>query len=157
VLETIRRLKDMGFWVEIVTLVVPGFNDSEKELTDMARFLAGVSPEIPWHVTAFHPDYKMTDPGATPSSTLIRAYEIGKEAGLHFVYPGNLAGQVGDREHTYCPGCGELLIRRRGFYVVENRMAGSTCPACHARVPGVWEDEPARRSDGPGVPRAVRL
>jgi len=154
-LQTIRRLKQMDFWVEVVTLIVPGFNDSDEELRQIAEFLAGVSPEIPWHVTAFHPDYKMTGPPATSVDTLLRAYEIGRAAGLHFVYPGNLPGHVGDRENTYCPGCREELIRRYGFYVERNRMNGERCPKCGGQVPGVWEANPPRCSRGSGIPRAV--
>lgn len=157
VLESIVRLKELGFWVEIVTLIVPGFNDGAEELTAMAKFLAGVSPDIPWHMTAFHPDYKMTDPPRTPARTLLRAYDIGREAGLRFCYPGNLAGGVGDREHTFCPACNEMLIRRRGFYVLENRMSGSNCPNCSATIPGVWEENPPRRSTGTGIPIPVAL
>lgn len=152
VLESIERLKAMGFWVEIVTLVVPGFNDSDEELSGIARFLAGVSPEIPWHVTAFHPDYKMTDPPRTPTETLIRAHDVGKAAGLKFVYAGNLPGGVGDRENTYCPNCDELLIRRYGFYVKENRMDAGRCPKCQAQVPGIWETSSPPRSTGRGLP-----
>lgn len=155
VLESIERLKAMGFWVEIVTLIVPGFNDSDEEMGEMARFLAGVSPDMPWHVTAFHPDYKMTDPPRTPVQTLIRAYDIGKAAGLKFVYPGNLPGGVGDRENTYCPNCNELLIRRRGFYVQENRMTNGACPKCRTTIPGVWEDTAPTHSTGTGVPLPV--
>jgi pyruvate formate lyase activating enzyme len=154
-LETIAMLKEMGFWVEIVTLVIPTFNDGDEELAGIAEFLAGVSPDIPWHVTAFHPDYKMTDPPRTPTETLIRAYDIGKAAGLRFVYPGNLPGAVGDREHTWCPGCGELLIRRCGFFVKENRMRGNACPSCNTKVPGVWEAKPPRKSTGTGFPLPV--
>jgi pyruvate formate lyase activating enzyme len=143
VLESIVRLKEMGFWVEIVTLTIPGFNDSTDELTGIAKFLAGVSTEIPWHITAFHPDYKMTDPPRTPVDTLIRGYDIGKAAGLKFCYPGNLPGQVGDRENTHCTSCGELLIRRYGFYVKENRMQDGRCPACNFQLPGVWEKRTA--------------
>ncbi len=100
ILDTIRRLKQMDFWVEIVTLVIPGFNDSSHELRQMAEFIAGVSPDIPWHVTAFHEDYKMNDCGNTPVETLLRAADIGHEAGLNFVYAGNLPNQVGNpREH----------------------------------------------------------
>src|SRR5690606_30410649 len=128
VLRSIERLYAMGFWVEIVTLVIPDFNDSDKELGAAAALLASISRDIPWHVTAFHPDYTMTDTGRTPAATLDRAWRIGKEAGLNFVYPGNLPGQVGEREDTHCPGCGEVLIRRHGFYVVENRMKGNACP-----------------------------
>src|SRR5690606_35375927 len=117
VLETIQRLHAMGFWVEIVTLVIPDFNDSDEELGDIARFLAGISVDIPWHVTAFHQDYKMTDTGRTPVETLNRAWQFGKDAGLNFVYPGNLPGKVGEREHTLCPACDEVVICRHGFYV----------------------------------------
>ncbi|NLX14920.1 MAG: AmmeMemoRadiSam system radical SAM enzyme [Phycisphaerales bacterium] len=155
VLDSIALLKAMGFWVEIVTLIIPTFNDGDQELGDIARFIAGVSMDIPWHVTAFHPDYKMSDPPATPASTLKRAYEIGCAAGLKFVYAGNLAGSVGDRENTHCPACGELLIRRSGFHIEENRMTGGHCPGCHADIPGVWEPDAPRRSDDSRFPRAV--
>ncbi len=157
VLESIERIKQMGFWLEIVTLIVPTFNDSDDELTKMARFLAGISPEIPWHVTAFHPDYKMTDPPPTPPETLLRAYEIGRAAGLRYVYPGNLPGMVGDRESTKCHACGALLIRRRGFLVTQNRIVGGACPDCRTPVAGVWEADAPQASDGPGYPRPVQL
>jgi len=157
VCDTIERLKAMGFWVEIVTLVIPGFNDSEEELRHSAEFIAGISPDIPWHVTAFHPDYKMTEPPRTTIHELERAYNAGKEAGLHFVYPGNLPGLVGDRENTDCPSCGELLIRRRGFLILENRMKGSACAACGTTVPGVWEERAPRMSVGDGFPKSVRI
>ncbi|MGH7752246.1 MAG: AmmeMemoRadiSam system radical SAM enzyme, partial [Gemmatimonadales bacterium] len=124
---------------------------------DIAGFLAGIDPMIPWHVTAFHPDYKMTDRGRTPVETLLEAYDIGRAAGLRFVYPGNLPGRVGDRENTYCPGCGDLLIRRRGFLVTENRMRGPFCPGCGARVPGVWEERAPRRTVGLGHPKPVMV
>src|SRR4249920_1847867 len=117
VLETIERLYAMKFWLEIVTLIIPGFNDSPEELRDIAQFLAGVSKDIPWHVTAFHQDYKMTGPDNTSAATLLSAVEIGKAAGLNFVYAGNLPGHVANTENTYCPSCGELLIERRGFRV----------------------------------------
>lgn len=155
-LDTIRRLKQLDFWVEIVTLVVPGFNDSDAELRQIAEFLAGVSVDIPWHITAFHPDYRMTDPPPTEVETLLRGYEIGRAAGLRFVYPGNVHGMVGERENTCCPRCGETVIRRRGFYVLENLMRAGACPACGTRIPGVWQDNAPRRSAGPGIPRAVR-
>ncbi len=158
VLDTITRLVEMGFWVEVVTLVVPGFNDSDEELTQVARFLAGASVNIPWHVTAFHPDYKMTGPRATPVSTLLKAYDIGKAAGLRFVYPGNVHGGVGERENTFCPKCNALVIRRRGFYVAENRMrAAGKCPACGESIAGVWEATAPGQSNGSGVPRAVGM
>jgi len=155
VLETIRLARQMDFWVEVVTLVVPTFNDNEDEFRRIAEFLAGVSPDIPWHVTAFHPDYKMTDPPRTPAKTLLRAHQIGKAAGLRYVYAGNLAGGAGDCEHTFCPACGSLLIRRRGFYVAQNRVRGGACPDCGERIAGIWEDDPPTVSNGPGLPRPV--
>jgi pyruvate formate lyase activating enzyme len=138
VLWTIRALHEMGFWLEIVTLVIPGFNDSDEELRDIARFLVSVSPDIPWHVTAFHPDYKMTDPEPTSVRTLLRAAEIGAAEGLHFVYAGNIPGRVGDWENTYCPGCKALLVERCGYHVLQNRVQGGGCFACARRVPGFW-------------------
>ncbi|MBI4842257.1 MAG: AmmeMemoRadiSam system radical SAM enzyme [candidate division NC10 bacterium] len=139
VLETIQLLVQKGFWVEIVTLIVPGFNDSDEELRAIARFLAGVSRDIPWHVTAFHPDYKMTDREWTPAQTLLRAVEIGKTEGLNFVYAGNVPGRVGTLENTYCPSCKTLLIERIGFQVLANRLGpDGTCPTCTTRIPGVW-------------------
>ncbi len=152
-LDTIRRLKELDYWVEIVTLIVPGLNDSVEELTEIADFLTGVSPDIPWHVTAFHPDYQMTDPPRTPVETLLRAYEIGRSAGLRFVYPGNLPGAVGECENTHCPDCRETLIERHGFFVVRNSMRGSCCGACGATVPGVWPENSPSSSVGTGIPR----
>ena len=140
VLKTIQLLYSMKFWLEIVTLVIPGFNDSDEELKQIADFLASVSPNIPWHVTAFHKDYKMTDPDNTSAETLIRAANIGVKGGLKFVYAGNLPGRVGDFENTYCPGCKELLIERYGFKVLQNRIEKEgRCSGCGARIPGFWE------------------
>jgi pyruvate formate lyase activating enzyme len=139
VLWTIRALRERGVWLEVVTLLVPGFNDSEEEITDIARFLASVSPDVPWHVTAFHPDYKMTGPDNTGARTLLRAAEIGTREGLRFVYAGNLPGAVGRWENTWCPGCGALLVERRGFRVLRNRLSGGTCPDCRRAIPGFWE------------------
>jgi pyruvate formate lyase activating enzyme len=138
VLWTIRALHERGFWVEIVTLIVPGFNDSDEELRDIARFLVSVSPDVPWHVTAFHQDYKMTAPQATEVGTLLRAAEIGAAEGLRFVYAGNLPGQVGKWENTYCPQCQVLLIERYGFRVIQNRIANGSCPDCRKAIPGFW-------------------
>jgi len=157
VLDTIRLLVKMEFWVEIVTLVVPEFNDSDDELRRIAEFLAGVSPDIPWHVTAFHPDYKMNDRGRTPAATLARAYDFGKSAGLRFVYTGNIPGALDGRESTWCPDCKALLIQRRGFYVEANHLRDGCCPKCSRRIPGVWESTPPRSSSGPGMPRPVEL
>ena len=155
VLDTIRRAWEMGYWVEVVTLVVPGFNDLPDELKKIAGFLAGVSCDIPWHATAFHPDYKMTGPPATPGSKLIEAYDIGRAAGLRYVYAGNQPGAVGERENTYCPNCNELLIRRYGFYVEDNRMVADTCNRCGQTIAGRWEDVAPSGSSGTGMPRPV--
>ncbi len=157
VLDTIRLLVKMEFWVEVVTLVVPGFNDSDDELRRIADFLAGVSVDIPWHVTAFHPDYKMTDRGRTPADTLARAHAFGKSAGLRFVYVGNVAGRLDGTENTWCPDCGELLIRRSGFCVEDNLMHDGCCHKCNRRIPGVWEASPPKSTPGVGLPRPVRL
>jgi pyruvate formate lyase activating enzyme len=158
VLDTIRMNHERGLWVEVVSLVVPGFNDSSAELWDAARYLASVSVDIPWHVTAFHPDYKM-DAGATPPDTLLRAAEIGQEAGLHFVYAGNRQGQVGTYEDTHCSVCGERLIQRSGYILLDYQIsAQGRCPKCQAKVPGVWTDRPETvRLGGPGYPRRVRV
>lgn len=157
VLDTIQAARDIGMWVEVVTLVVPGFNDSPGELWDAARYIASVSRDIPWHVTAYHPDYKM-DAGFTPAETLRTAVEIGQEAGLHFVYAGNLPGRVGAYENTYCPECSALLIRRSGYVIQEYHITGEgKCPSCGASVPGVWAHQPETvRLGGPGFPRPVR-
>jgi pyruvate formate lyase activating enzyme len=139
VLETIREVHRVGIWVEVVTLLVPGLNDSEGELTDIAEFLAGVSPDIPWHITAFRPEYRMMDPDRTTAPMLRQAAQIGKGAGLRFVYAGNLPGQTPDLETTFCPRCAAPLIERRGFQVLANRLRDGACPACGTAIPGVWE------------------
>jgi pyruvate formate lyase activating enzyme len=140
VLDTIGMVAEMGFWVEVVTLVVPGWNDSDQELREAARFLASISPAIPWHVTAFHKDYKMTGPDNTSAETLMRAAETGREAGLRYVYAGNLPGGVGRLENTYCHNCRELLIERHGYRIARYRLEpGGHCPSCSALIPGVWE------------------
>jgi pyruvate formate lyase activating enzyme len=139
VLDTITSLHGLGVWVEIVTLLVPGFNDSDEELRRLAAFVAGVSPDIPWHVTAFHEDYRMVGNGSTTSAMLQRAAKVGAEAGLRYVYAGNLPGAVGGLEDTHCPSCREPLIRRRSFVVRENRLApGGRCPRCATTIPGRW-------------------
>lgn len=145
---TIELLKEKGVWVEVVTLVVPGFNDGNGELGAIAEFVAGVSRDIPWHVTAFRPAYKMMGPARTCASDLERAYQTGKAAGLRYVYAGNLPGSVGNRENTYCPQCGTLLVQRYGYHVQENRVADGACPECGATIPGLWE--------ATGKPRGVR-
>jgi pyruvate formate lyase activating enzyme len=143
ILESIGRIHEMGFWLEVVTLTIPGFNDSDGELRSIAEFLAGISPDIPWHVTAFHKDYKMVDPDDTPPETLIRAAAIGRAAGLRYVYAGNLPGQTSGLEDTHCARCGSTVIERFGFRVLRNRLAGGHCPDCGAAVPGVWGSVPS--------------
>jgi len=139
ILDTIRRLHAMDFWVEIVTLLIPGFNDSRDELSRLTSFVAGVSPDIPWHVTAFHRDYKMTDPENTTPEMLLAAADIGRANGLRYVYAGNLPGQVGYREETRCASCGGRLVGRYGYHVREYRLTSDgRCPACRASVPGRW-------------------
>ncbi len=139
ILDSIRLIHQMGFWLEVVTLVIPGFNDSDEELRQIAEFLAGISPDIPWHVTAFHKDYKMRDPDDTPPSTLVRAASIGRSAGLRYVYAGNLPGQTERLEDTRCAACGELLVARYGYRVGDYRItAEGRCPSCSALIPGRW-------------------
>lgn len=136
---TIRALHEKGFWVEVVTLVVPGLNDSTEELRDIARFLVSVSPDIPWHVTAFHPDYRMDDRGPTPARALLRAAETGASEGLRFVYAGNLPGAVRGWENTHCPGCRAVLVERLGFRVLRCCIGlDGRCPECRRVVPGIW-------------------
>ncbi len=149
VLETIQLLYEKKFWLEIVTLIIPGLNDSEKELRDMAKFIAGISRDIPWHITAFHSDYKMTDTRNTQAAQLIRGCEIGAEEGLRYVYAGNLPGQVGRWENTYCPGCGRAVVQRFGFQITGYSLKQGACPQCSAAIPGVWE-EPNLRREGQG-------
>jgi pyruvate formate lyase activating enzyme len=157
VLDGIRLVHEAGLWLEVVTLIVPGFNDSTDELMDAARYIVSVSPDIPWHVTAFHPDYKMVDPPPTSIRTLIRAAEIGQEAGLNFVYAGNIPGHVGDYENTYCPNCCTLLIERIGYTIEGYHLTGQgACPKCGTAIPGVWTDRPEKvRLRGLGMPRLV--
>ena len=157
ILDGVRMVHDMGFWLEIVTLVIPGFNDSEEELAEMARFLAGISPDIPWHVTAFHKDYKMTDHDNTDAHTLLRAAEIGREAGLHFVYAGNLPGHVEEYENTFCPNCSRPVVERQGYVITGYHItARGTCPHCGTRIPGVWPDDPSQvQLNGFGFPLPV--
>ena len=146
VLRTIEQLWQRGFWVEVVTLIVPGFNDSDAELRDIAAFLAGISPDLPWHCTAFHPDYKMTERDYTPARTLVRACEIGAAAGLHYVYAGNLPGLTRGWEDTRCPHCHLTLIERRGFDVLSYQLTDAgACPQCGAAIAGRW-DAPRTRA-----------
>ena len=132
VLDAIRLMHEAGIWVEVTTLVVPGQNDSPTELRDIAHFIAGVSPDMPWHISRFHPDYKMLNLEPTPRDTLLRAAEIGKEEGLRYVYVGNLPGT--GYEDTHCPSCGRAVIRRYG-YSVRSELHGDKCPQCGTALP----------------------
>ena len=143
-LDGIKRARDLGLWVEVVTLVIPGFNDSNEELWDAARFLAELSVDIPWHVTAFHKDYKMLAPDNTDSQTLIRAAEIGREAGLRYVYAGNLPGNVGEYETTHCPRCSYQLVKRSGYVIQKYKITGEgKCPKCGEKIAGLWPKNPS--------------
>ncbi len=140
VTDGVRLVYESGLWLEVVTLVVPGFNDSEAELRDLAKFIASVSRDIPWHVTAFRPDYKMSGTPGTKAHTLVRAAEIGAEEGLRFVYAGNAPGRVGPWEKTRCPECHEQLIDRVGHLVREYQITkDGNCPKCGAAIPGIWQ------------------
>jgi len=136
VLETIRLMKELGVWVEITTLVIPDWNDSPEELKNIARFIHSIDPTMPWHVTAFHPTYKMADRPPTSAQSLKTAREIGLAAGLKFVYTGNLADDVG--ANTYCPACQKTLIVRQGFQARVAGLSASTCQACGHKLPGIF-------------------
>jgi len=139
VIGAMRMVHERGFWMEVVTLLVPGFNDAADDLKRMADTLVAISPTIPWHVTAFHQDYRMTDPRNTTVDDLLHGCEIGRDAGLKFVYAGNLPGRVGRWEHTWCPDCGDLLIERYGYQIRRQRISrDGLCPSCGARIPGIW-------------------
>jgi pyruvate formate lyase activating enzyme len=137
VLETIRRMVAAGVWVEVTTLVIPGLNDSDDELTGLAGFLASVDRDLPWHVSRFHPAYELIDVESTPAGTIDRAVAIGAAAGLRYVYAGNLPGH--DTESTRCPACGATVIERRGFAVQRARLRGASCGACGAALPVIIE------------------
>jgi pyruvate formate lyase activating enzyme len=163
ILDGIQMAHALGFWVEIVTLVIPGFNDSTEELLDAAQFIRSVSPDIPWHVTAFHKDYRMTDPDNTDAPTLIRAAEIGIESGLHYVYAGNLPRRVGSYENTHCPNCNTLLVERMGYLIAGYHLTDAgACPKCGEKIAGLWYKSRAEARVGESAdwwlrgPRAVR-
>jgi len=138
VLDTIKRLHDVGIWQEITTLIVPGDNDSDEELRKIANFISSVSNDIPWHITRFHPDYKVTNKPPTPIETMIKAYEIGKKAGLKYVYLGNVPTPV----ITYCPKCNEELIIRSVYRIEKNILniinGKAYCPTCGEEIAGIW-------------------
>jgi pyruvate formate lyase activating enzyme len=138
VTETLKRMKSLGIFVEVTTLIIPGLNDDKKELENLSDFLVdALGPETPWHISRFHPTYKLTDRPPTPVETLIRAREIGIKAGLKYVYTGNVPGESGEK--TFCHECDHLLIDRWGFYIRDNRIKNGKCPECGAVVDGVWD------------------
>lgn len=137
VLNNIKNYFEKGIWLEITTLVIPGQNDSNEELTKIARFIASVSPDIPWHISRFHPDYEMMDGKVTSENTLERSYDIGREAGLKYIYVGNTSNQK--MESTYCPKCGALLIEREIMLVRKNNLVNGLCPKCRQKIPGAWK------------------
>ena len=145
ILDTIRALHEMGVWLEIVTLLIPGFNSSREELERLTAFIAGVSVDIPWHVTAFHKDYRMNDPENTTAEMLMEAASIAQASGLRYVYAGNMPGRVGDLEHTRCHNCRAMLVERYGYFIQGYRLTPQgACPDCGTSIPGRW----GRQFDG---------
>ena len=131
----LQAAKKLGIWIELTTLIIPKLNDSEESLTEIAEFVKSVGVEVPWHVSRFHPAFQLIDVPPTSVETIHRAREIGLEAGLRYVYQGNVPGMG---ENTYCYDCGELLIERYGYRVVKNKIVDSSCPRCSVKVDGVW-------------------
>ncbi|GAB4252334.1 MAG: AmmeMemoRadiSam system radical SAM enzyme [Thermoleophilia bacterium] len=143
VLDSIRRLRAMGVWVEVTTLLIPGRNDSDEELRRLAAFLADLDPDLPWHVSRFHPAYRLRGVPATPVSAVERAVAIGRQAGLRYVYAGNVPGNPA--ESTVCPGCGRLVLERRGFTVERMQLDGDRCRGCGTVIPLVLEERRVHR------------
>jgi len=138
VLDAIRTYHQSGVWIEITTLIIPGLNDSPDELKQAADFIVSVGEDIPWHVSAFYPAYRMTDRPPTPVAALLAAREIGLAAGLRYVYTGNIPGHGG--EDTNCPMCNALLIQRRGYSIAANTLRNGLCPACSAPCAGIFNE-----------------
>ncbi|MBM4306655.1 MAG: AmmeMemoRadiSam system radical SAM enzyme [Deltaproteobacteria bacterium] len=137
VLESLKLMKEMGIWVEITTLVIPTLNDTEREFEEIAQFILSLGAEVPWHLSAFYPTYKMLNLPRTSATALHRAREIGVKAGLRYVYCGNIPGQGG--EDTFCPQCGRNVIERMGFRVVKNDVVRGECRHCHGKIEGIWQ------------------
>jgi pyruvate formate lyase activating enzyme len=136
VLKTLETLVNQGVWLEVTTLLIPNLNDGIEEMRAIAHYLVGLSPDIPWHISRFHPTYRLTGVSSTPADSIRRARDVGLEAGLKYVYTGNLPGDEGEK--TSCHQCGALLINRIGFAVAHNRIKGGECPQCGISIPGVW-------------------
>jgi len=137
VLENLRLMKQMGIWVEVTTLVIPTLNDSVKEFEEIAEFLVSLGQEVPWHISAFYPTYKMLNLPRTPASLLHQAREIGLKSGLRYVYCGNIPGEEG--EDTFCPHCGRKVIEREGFRVLKNEVVKGECRHCYTKIDGIWD------------------
>ena len=136
VLESIVEYRKLGIWLELTTLIIPGLNDSDRDLRGIADFIvANLGSDTPWHVSQFYPTFALTDRSRTPVATLRRARDIGRAAGLRFVYEGNVPGEGG--ENTYCPNCSSLLIKRFGYNISDNRITDGACPDCRSPIPGV--------------------
>jgi len=136
VLESIKNMKEMGIWIEITTLVVPGQNDSDEELKDIAEFISSIDKDIPWHISRFHPDYQYSDSKPTPMETMQKAVSLGKKAGLNYVYLGNV---YGESDVTVCPNCGKEVLVRRGFWLMENNINDSKCRFCGEPIAGIFK------------------
>jgi pyruvate formate lyase activating enzyme len=137
VLDNVVLMRQLNIWVEVTTLIVPGENDDLKELAALAGFIASVDKSIPWHISRFHPDYQLTNKEVTGEDILLKAYQTGKQAGLKYVYLGNVAS--GDKENTYCSGCNKLLIERQGYQVGQVKIKSGKCPYCQTSIEGIWE------------------
>ena len=135
VLDSLKLMKELGIWVEVTTLIIPTLNDSDEELEEIANFIFSLGKETPWHLSRFYPHYKLADLPPTSVEILHKAREIGKKAGLNYVYAGNVPGDEG--ENTFCPNCGEMVIRRYGFQVLENRLKQGKCPDCGTKIAGI--------------------
>ncbi len=135
VLDSLKLMKELGIWVEVTTLIIPTFNDSTEELKSIAEFVFGLGKETPWHISLFYPHYKLTDLPPTSVKSLHQARDIGKKAGLDYVYAGNVPGD--ERENTFCPDCGKKVISRYGFQVLENHLKEGKCPYCGAKIAGI--------------------
>ncbi len=136
VLDSLKYIKKLGIWLEVTTLVIPGYNDSDESFQNIAQFIKNeLGEEVPWHVTAFYPTYKLLDAPRTSAETLRRARNIGQKAGLRYVYEGNIPGEGG--ENTYCYNCGEILIERYGYRIIKNSVINNCCPACNSQIDGI--------------------
>lgn len=136
VLDSIKLMRELGIWVEVTTLVIPGENDSPEELKNIAEFIAGVDKDTPWHISRFHPDYRFSEHSATPPETLENAAALGRQAGLKYIYLGNVWGAG---NNTHCPHCKKLLIRREAFSVSENNIKGGKCAFCKEKIAGLFQ------------------